>query len=36
MMQTFELWDLGVDPVPVTELLPGAQARAKATVAAPA
>lgn len=33
IMQTFELWDLGVDPVPVTELLPGAQARLKASAA---
>ena len=27
IMQTFELWDIGVDPVPVSEVLPGAQAR---------
>ncbi len=34
IMQTFELWDLGVDPVPVTELLPGAQERLEAAASA--
>jgi cytochrome bd-type quinol oxidase subunit 2 len=29
IMQTFELWDLGVDPVPVTYLLPGTKAHPK-------
>jgi hypothetical protein len=34
IVQTFELWDLGVDPVPVTELLPGAQGRIEAAPSA--
>lgn len=29
IMQTFELWDLGVDPVPVKYLLPGTKAHPK-------
>ena len=29
IMQTFELWDLGVDPVPVRYLRPGTKAHPK-------